>query len=52
LQWVNRFEREGVRAARDKAVQQARGDVTDPAAAQAARTGRSEPATAEAAPKP
>jgi hypothetical protein len=39
LQWVNRFEREGVRAAREKAVQQARGDVTDPAAAQAARTG-------------
>jgi hypothetical protein len=64
LQWVNRFEREGVRAAREKAVQQARGDVTDPAAAQAARTGRREPATppsqsspgqnapAEAAPKP
>jgi hypothetical protein len=39
LQWVNRFEREGVRAAREKAVQQARGDVTDPAAAQAAHTG-------------
>jgi hypothetical protein len=62
LQWVNRFEREGVRAAREKAVQQARGDVTDPAAAQAAKTGRREPGTpaavspgqnapAEAAPK-
>jgi hypothetical protein len=52
LQWVNRFEREGVRVAREQAVQRARGDVTDPAAAQAARTGRTEPGTppAKAAP--
>jgi hypothetical protein len=38
--WLSRFEREGVRAARERAVQQAHGQTTDPAAAQAARTGR------------
>jgi hypothetical protein len=63
MSWLQRFEREGVRAARDKAAQQARGDVTDPAAAQAAKAGRPEPedasgvqpgknAPAEAAPTP
>jgi hypothetical protein len=63
LAMVERLEREGVRAAREKAAEQARGDVTDPAAAQAARAGRPEPgqppskttpgqnAPAEAAPK-
>lgn len=62
LATVDLFERQGVKTARDKAVQQAHGDVTDPAAAQAARTGRTEPgpqstvrpgvnAPAEAAPK-
>jgi Tfp pilus assembly protein FimV len=40
--WLDRFEREGVRAARERAVQQAHGQTTDPAAAQAARTGRAE----------
>ncbi|HEX6748959.1 MAG TPA: putative glycoside hydrolase [Longimicrobium sp.] len=60
---VNLFDRQGVRAARDKAAQQARGRIGDPAAAQAARQGRPEPnapptrvtpgqnAPAEAAPK-
>ena len=43
LSMVNLFERQGIRKARDKAAQQARGDVTDPAAAQAAKTGRAEP---------
>jgi hypothetical protein len=43
MSWLQRFEREGVRTARDKAAAQARGDVTDPAAAQAAKTGRPEP---------
>jgi hypothetical protein len=43
MSWLQRFEREGVRAAREKAAQQARGDVTDPSAAQAARQGRPEP---------
>ena len=43
MAWLQRFEREGVSAARDKAAQQARGDVTDPAAAQAAKSGRPEP---------
>jgi hypothetical protein len=63
MSWLNRFEREGVRAAREEAARQARGDVTDPAAAAAARTGRPDPSTppskttpgtnapAEAAPK-
>ncbi len=41
--WLDRFEREGVRSAREKAAAQARGDVTDPAAAQAAKTGRPDP---------
>ena len=50
--WLNRFEREGVRAARDKAAQQARGDVTDAAAAQAARQGRPEPEEAAAKVQP
>jgi hypothetical protein len=60
---VDMFERQGVRAAREKAAQQARGDVTDPAGARAARSGRPEPgeasqvkpgqnAPAEAAPRP
>jgi hypothetical protein len=44
MSWLQRFEREGVSAARAKAVAQARGDVTDPAAAQAAKAGRPEPA--------
>jgi hypothetical protein len=43
MSWLRRFENEGMGAARDKAAQQARGDVTDPAAAQAAKTGRPEP---------
>jgi hypothetical protein len=43
---VQRFERQGVAEARRKAAEQARGDVTDPAAAQAARTGREEPEAA------
>jgi hypothetical protein len=49
---VNRLEREGVRAAREKAVQQARGVISDPAAAQAARQGRREPATPPSAVAP
>ena len=36
---VELFEKQGVRAARDKASAQARGDTSDPAAAQAAKTG-------------
>ena len=64
LRTVDLFERQGIREARQKAADQARGDVTDPAAAQAAKTGRPEPgeppskvapgqnAPAEAAPKP
>lgn len=62
LNMVNRFDREGVQAAREKAARQARGQVTDPAAAQAARQGAPQPdppsrvtpgqnAPAEAAPK-
>ncbi|HET7230633.1 MAG TPA: putative glycoside hydrolase [Longimicrobium sp.] len=43
LNMVNLFDRQGVRAAREKAAQQARGVVTDPAAAQAARQGRPDP---------
>jgi hypothetical protein len=43
--WLNRFEREGVSAARQRAVEQARGRTTDPAAAQAARTGRPDSAS-------
>ena len=42
--WLTRFEREGVAAARQRAVEQARGQTTDPAAAQAQRTGHPEPA--------
>jgi hypothetical protein len=49
---VRRFEREGVAEARRKAAEQARGDVTDPAAAQAARAGRPEPGTDSSAVKP
>jgi hypothetical protein len=45
LNMVNRFEREGVTAAREKAVRQAHGVVSDPSAAQAARQGRPEPGT-------
>jgi hypothetical protein len=52
LAWVNRFESEGMRTAREKAVQQARGDITDPAAAQAARAGRPEPGSAPARTSP
>ncbi len=48
LRSVDRFEREGIREAREKAAQQARGDVTDPSAARAARTGQPEPASAVA----
>jgi hypothetical protein len=36
---VNRFENQGVRDARQRAIDQARGDTTDPEAAQEARTG-------------
>jgi hypothetical protein len=43
MSWLQRFEREGVSAARERAAQQARGDVTDPAAARAAQTGRPDP---------
>jgi hypothetical protein len=49
---VRRFEREGVAEARRKAAGQARGDVTDPAAAQAARAGRPEPGADSSAVKP
>jgi hypothetical protein len=41
-----RFEKEGVLKAREKAAEQARGDVSDPAAARAAKTGAPEPAGA------
>ncbi|HEU0014541.1 MAG TPA: putative glycoside hydrolase [Longimicrobium sp.] len=51
MAWLNRFEREGVRAAREKAAAQARGDVTDPSAAAAARTGRPDPDPESAPPK-
>lgn len=37
------LEAQGARAAREKAAQQARGDTSDPAAAQAARTGQEAP---------
>ena len=37
---VELFEKQGVRTARDKAAAQARGDTSDPAAAQAAKTGK------------
>jgi hypothetical protein len=49
---VRRFEREGVAEARRKAAGQARGDVSDPAAAQAARAGRPEPGADSSAVKP
>jgi predicted small lipoprotein YifL len=39
---VNGFERQGVRAARERAAEQARGDTTDPEAAEKARTGEDE----------
>jgi hypothetical protein len=48
LRSVDLFERQGVSAARERAAEQARGDVTDPEAARAARTGQ--PANAEARP--
>ena len=63
LATVNLFDRQGVRTAREKAARQARGQIADPAAAQAARQGAPEPNTppsrvvpgqnapAEAAPK-
>ncbi|MFL5540294.1 MAG: putative glycoside hydrolase [Longimicrobiaceae bacterium] len=63
LATVNLFDRQGVRTAREKAAQQARGRIADPAAAQAARQGAPQPNTppsrvvpgqnapAEAAPK-
>jgi hypothetical protein len=61
LRTVDLFEKQGIREARQKAAGQAKGDVTDPAAAQAAKTGKPEPASpvkpgenapAEAAPQP
>jgi len=52
MAWLNQFEREGMGQGRAKAVQQARGDVVDPAAAQAAKTGRPEPGAAPAAVTP
>jgi hypothetical protein len=39
---VELFEKQGVRTARDKASAQARGDTSDPTAAQAAKTGKAE----------
>jgi hypothetical protein len=42
LRAVDLFERQGMRDARERAAQQARGDTTDPEAAQAARTGEEE----------
>ncbi|MFL5381424.1 MAG: putative glycoside hydrolase [Longimicrobiaceae bacterium] len=63
LATVNLFDRQGVRTAREKAARQARGQIADPAAAQAAKQGAPEPNTppsrvtpgqnapAEAAPK-
>jgi hypothetical protein len=39
------FERQGVARARQKAVQQAHGDTTDPAAADSARTGKASPSS-------
>jgi hypothetical protein len=43
LRAVELFERQGVGAARERAAGQARGDVVDPEAARAARTGEPEP---------
>jgi hypothetical protein len=63
LATVNLFDRQGVRTAREKASHQARGQIADPAAAQAAKQGAPQPNTppsrvvpgqnapAEAAPK-
>ena len=63
LNTVNLFDRQGVRAAREKAARQAHGQIGNPQAAQAARRGAPEPnqpptravpgqnAPAEAAPK-
>lgn len=45
---LERFEAQGVAEARERAVAQARGDVTDPEAARAARTGQEEPEEAAA----
>jgi hypothetical protein len=42
LATVDRFERQGVREARERAVEQARGDTTDPEAAREARTGEAD----------
>ena len=42
LRAVDLFERQGVAEARERAAEQARGDVTDPEAARAARTGEPE----------
>jgi hypothetical protein len=39
---VNMFEKQGTKTARDKAIQQAHGDTSDPQAAQAAKTGKAE----------
>ena len=36
---VDLFEKQGIRVAREKAAEQARGDTSDPAAAQAAKAG-------------
>ena len=52
MSWLQRFEREGVRAARERAAQQARGQVSDPAAAAAARTGRTQPGADSGAARP
>lgn len=52
LNMVNMFDRQGVQAAREKAAQQARGVVSDPAAASAARQGRAEPGQAPSATQP
>ncbi|HEY0037225.1 MAG TPA: putative glycoside hydrolase, partial [Longimicrobium sp.] len=52
MAWLNQVEREGMGQGRAKAVQQARGDVVDPAAAQAAKAGRPEPGAAPAAVTP
>lgn len=43
LRAVDLFERQGVAEARERAAEQARGDVTDPDAARAARSGQPQP---------
>ena len=49
---VARMEKQGVMAAREKAAEQARGKTTDPAAANAARTGREQTEPSPGTPTP